>query len=224
MNTLANQHSVSRLVDRLEKLPYHRKTFEKAFEFDLNDMSADRCDRVLWFIVRSCMGFSSDSASRSGTTGFRTHADAVATFSRGFEHLHEISRRLKGVLFECRPALNVIQQYDTQSTLFYVDPPYVLGSRNNASGGYRHEMTDDDHVELLNQLLNVSGMVILSGYANAIYQPLLEAGWKQFACDVLAQSNAGNVKRKDCCGLIRLHNEVIAKETCLRRWRYEFGQ
>ncbi len=197
MDTLSSHRNVAWLVDRLHKLPYHRKTFEQAFEFDFNDISADQRERALWFIVRACMGFSSDSASRPGKTGFRTHADAVATFSRGFEHLHEISHRLNGVLFECKPALDVIQQYDDESALFYVDPPYVLGSRNNASGGYRHEMTDDDHIELVDSLLHVEGMVILSGYDNAIYQPLLEAGWKQFACDVLAQSNAGSVKRKE---------------------------
>ena len=38
-------------------------------------------------------------------------------------------------------------------------------------------MTADDHVELVQRLLEYPAMVMLSGYEHEIYKPLLKAGW-----------------------------------------------
>ena len=42
---------------------------------------------------------------------------------------------------------------------------------------YSHEMTDDDHAELVELLLSIKGKAALSGYANPIYEPLESKGW-----------------------------------------------
>lgn len=54
------------------------------------------------------------------------------------------------------------------STLIYCDPPYVHAERSKRSI-YRHEMTDADHERLLELLVGLRCMVVLSGYANALY-------------------------------------------------------
>ena len=45
------------------------------------------------------------------------------------------------------------------------------------SGSYRHELSHDDHRELVGCLLWVRGMVVLSGYAHETYAALERAGW-----------------------------------------------
>ena len=82
-----------------------------------------------------------------------------------------ITVRLKGVIIEKRPALEVIARQDSPQTLFYVDPPYLRETRG-ATSRYPHEMTDDDHMKLAEVLGEIEGMAILSGYASDLYEEL----------------------------------------------------
>ena len=50
---------------------------------------------------------------------------------------------------------------------------------------YRHELSVDDHVELLAFLRTLEGMVILSGYPSPLYDDALP-GWKRVSTDALA--------------------------------------
>jgi DNA adenine methylase len=70
-------------------------------------------------------------------------------------HLEDIIERLRGVIIEHAPAIEVLRRYDGPETLHYVDPPYVYATRNarNAGDTYRYEMTDAEHRELASTLL-----------------------------------------------------------------------
>lgn len=102
-----------------------------------------------------------------------------------------ISERLKNVQIENQPAVKLIGRYNTPGTLIYADPPYVLSTRSNRM--YAHEMTDADHVELLDALKRHSGPVIISGYESDLYAQMLK-GWSVAQIPALAQ---GGVKRSD---------------------------
>ena len=90
-------------------------------------------------------------------------------------HLPAIIDRLRGVVIERKPAIEVLIKHDSDVTLHYVDPCYMHGTRGR-SDGYRHEMTDSDHVELLECLRGLKGKVVLSGYASDLYSRAL-ADW-----------------------------------------------
>lgn len=92
-----------------------------------------------------------------------------------------IVERLRGVIIENRPALDIIEQYDTPETLHYIDPPYPHETRNErwAGNAYRHEMSDDDHRELASVLREVKGMVVISGYACGLYDIELYHDWER---------------------------------------------
>ena len=68
----------------------------------------------------------------------------VSRWLGSVEQLPEIAERLLRVQIENRPALEVIDLYDDQHTLFYCDPPYVHASRSDTNA-YAYEMTDDAH-------------------------------------------------------------------------------
>lgn len=59
----------------------------------------------------------------------------------------------------------------------YADPPYVMAARSGRRI-YRHEMTDQQHWDLVSLLLTVPAAVMLSGYRNAIYDEIL-ADWRR---------------------------------------------
>ncbi len=161
------------LEHRLRHTPFARAEFDAAWE-----ETADPIESARRIAIRSQMGFGSAGASK-GVTGFRTDADRnpAADWAAFPDTLAAVAGRLRGVLLECLPALEVLRRYDDPETLHYVDPPYLHGTRvMRAKGGYRHEMTDADHATLLDELKALRGMVVVSGYPNTLYSDAL-AGW-----------------------------------------------
>lgn len=177
--------SAGELTRRLRFTPYARAEFEWSY-----GEPVDAIDKAHRTIVRSFMGFGSDSVTRSCRTGFRAAltGSADAFPSREWADWPDcvalFTARLAGVLIECRPALEIIDRADAPETLFYLDPPYLLGTRTAmadgraAVHGYVHEMTDADHAALLDRALRIEGMVVLSGYPSALYDEAL-AGWQR---------------------------------------------
>jgi DNA adenine methylase len=101
------------------------------------------------------------------------------------------------VLIENRPAVDIMRQHDAPDTMHFVDPPYVHSTRvMRAKGGYRHEMTDDQHIELLDSLLELEGYVALSGYPSRLYADKLKH-WTSHAMAVRISSGRGSTVRKE---------------------------
>jgi len=107
-----------------------------------------------------------------GGTGRQT-----AKYRSSVLRLPGIHERLLHVQIECLDFRKLIPKYDYEDAFFYCDPPYVHSTRK--SGVYEFEMSDADHRELVELLLNLKGKAILSGYANELYKPLEDAGWKR---------------------------------------------
>ncbi|MFZ5669103.1 MAG: DNA adenine methylase [Pseudomonadota bacterium] len=185
------------LAAKLERMvdltPFSRTEFERAYE--VSDNPVERARRLL---IRSFMGFGADGATGTYRTGFRANSTRAGTtpahdWGNYPPVIGEIHRRLKRVTIERRPALDVIRKHDGIDTLIYADPPYPhetrqrvrRGSGENADGVYRHEMTDAEHVEMLELLLSVKGMVVLSGYACDLYDDRLK-GWERLEYAALA--------------------------------------
>lgn len=83
---------------------------------------------------------------------------------------------MRGVIIDNRPADQVLIKHDKEDTLHYVDPPYLLNTRNSNSKCYRFEMSNEEHEHLCCLLRSLSGYVILSGYDNELYNDML-IGW-----------------------------------------------
>lgn len=117
-------------------------------------------------------------ASKGGSSGWRFCRDGTSMPFAGYlagyvRRMPAAAARLADVSLECRPALDVIREYGChESTLLYVDPPYLGSTRGSV--GYRHEMTGDaEHAELLAKLRECRARVALSGYASDLYADAL---------------------------------------------------
>jgi DNA adenine methylase len=97
--------------------------------------------------------------------------------------------RLMQAEIECSPAEKIIARYRSEDTLLYCDPPYPLASR--VSGLYQYEMTDADHVALLDLLDKHPGPVVLSGYHCELYDIRL-AHW--YHVERQTQAERGQVR------------------------------
>jgi DNA adenine methylase len=188
---LQNAVQCRELVRILQRTPYARREFELAFR--ATDDPLVRAQRA---IIRAYMSFHHSALFSPQKTTFANarhrkkcggcKAHEWMSYPR---HLANVCRRLRGVIIECGDALDVIRVQDTSDALFFVDPPYVMGTRDKNSR-YRHEMSDAQHVALLTLLKGVQGKVMVTGYASDLYDDLL-AGWTRLSRPHYAASGAG---------------------------------
>lgn len=196
---LRNEDNRNKLIEQLVFTPYSRVDFQEAWE-----SCDDSIEKARRLIIRAQMGFGSAGASK-GITGFRidtkrAYGTAQSLWVTYPNHLAIVGQRLSGVLIENRPAIQVLQDHDSSETLHYVDPPYVHDTRySGAKTGrvYRHEMSDQDHEELLKVLLELEGKVIVSGYPSEIYNDYL-AKWKRVDTSSRISSGRGTDTRTEC--------------------------
>jgi DNA adenine methylase len=94
------------------------------------------------------------------------------------QSISAIHNRLSNVQIENLDYKDILTKYDTEQTVFYLDPPYTHASRSEKVS-YENEINVQDHDELVMRLLECRGACILSGYENPIYKPLDQAGWRR---------------------------------------------
>jgi len=186
-------------------MPYSREEHDfckETWEKETDDVMR----AVKWYVVAR-QGFGGQFDSNWGYSVKVTHRGVSGITSRYLsmiDMLPEIAARFLLVEVEHDDFRKIISRYDTEETLFYCDPPYVPSTRR--SGEYRHEMTEQDHEELVDILLSIKGMAILSGYPNPIYERLERAGWfrKDFNIPCAA---VGRTKRTGLQGEGALKNQ-----------------
>jgi DNA adenine methylase len=111
--------------------------------------------------------------SRAGMSG------AVSRWLGSVAGLAPLAERLLRVQIENRPALEVIDLYDSPDTLFYCDPPYPHAVRGDARA-YGYEMRDGEHGALAERLGRIRGKAAVSGYVCDLYEQLYR-GWRRVA-------------------------------------------
>jgi hypothetical protein len=78
----------------------------------------------------------------------------------------------------CMPQLPVCHPDDL---LIYLDPPYLMSTRRIQDRLiYRYELSDDDHLQLLDMVLQCRCKVMLSGYPSEMYDQALQ-GWRRLS-------------------------------------------
>jgi DNA adenine methylase len=156
-----------KLSEAIALTPFSREEFSVACDLDSSITPFERARR---FYVRARQvrtGLAQTATvgrwanckdtSRAGMSG------VVSRWLGGVEALPDIGARLLRVQIENRPAVDVVRLYDSKTTLFYCDPPYVHETRGD-SKAYIHEMTDEQHRELADALNAAKGMVAFSNY------------------------------------------------------------
>lgn len=176
------------LIMQLWLTPFARDEFELSYV-----PTEDKVEQARRTVARSYMGFGS-AAATGQKTGFRANSNRTGTtpahdWGNFPASLRAVIERLRGVVIEQRPAIDVIQQHDSPKTLHYCDPPYPASTRSQkkrTSPIYRHEMTDDEHRELAEALRSVQRMVVLSGYPCKLYDEELYPDWIRTEREALA--------------------------------------
>lgn len=185
-----------RLQDACCLTPYARDEFCNAQE-----PATDPIERARRMVVRACMGFGS-AAGVGGQSGFRSdskrkYATAAHLWERYPANLAAVCLRLQGVIIENKDALAVMRAHDADTTLYYIDPPYVPDTRVQSNRYYAHEMTIEGHEQLLAVSKTMTGMVMISGYDTEVYNDML-TGWVKTEKTSRISAGRGTKVRTEC--------------------------
>jgi DNA adenine methylase len=170
------------LLKQIGLTPFSREEFFRALS--LGGASISDVERARRFFVRARQvrtGLAQTASlgrwanckktSRAGMSG------VVSRWLGSVDTLPAIAERLLRVQIENRPAVEVIELYDDESTLFYCDPPYPHQARGDARA-YGFEMKDGEHQQLAAVLRRAKGKVAISGYRCDLMDSLYK-GWRR---------------------------------------------
>lgn len=127
-----------KLLQYIEKVPYSREQYETWIdEWVAGDRPHDEIAHAGRFWVLRHMQQMGKVGVRAG---FKSSPEypASRTFYNAKEHLQANVERLDDVVLESNDAVDVIQLYDGERTLFYCDPPYLGKEDQYGVGRFNH--------------------------------------------------------------------------------------
>ena len=133
----------------------------------------DRIKRAwaVWTLANMSFNNTLNSGFSRSTSGKITRK----IVSKRSQFTEELCQRISGTQIECRDALKVIEENDTLTSFFYVDPPYV-----GACQGHYDGYSQEDFNALIAVLTTLKGKFLLSSYRNeALSQAVKQNNWHQ---------------------------------------------
>lgn len=156
------QQHADELIERLQALPYSRTLYYE-FHLRLFDGSAiEPLERaVLWFYV---LRGTSTGWLRASPTGWNNSLSNALAYRSVLTTFAQVQERLTHprVLIDNRDVERVLEEYDSPTTLHYVDPPYIGAEYYYQGGARMHAKKRFDHERLAEMLNAAQGYVALS--------------------------------------------------------------
>lgn len=181
------------LARLIEFTPWSRDEYNLSYH-----LTGDALEDARRFLIRMWQAI---GAKSSDITRWRNNIKAnngnLSQFNlRLPKQILEVASRLKHtnsslVQIENQPAIRLIERHRKRNVFMYLDPPYEHSTRKNRI--YKHEMSEEDHEELLKAILLHPGPVMLSGYENKLYNQYL-ANWNTQRLKVNAEGGAKRVE------------------------------
>lgn len=171
--------------------PYARSEYDKIF----SRPNGSKIEKARKFLVRCWQGhgFRANAYKvgwKNDVQG-RESAYAVRNWNRLPDALEVVVHRLKMVQIENLEARKLVQRFNYPNVFIYADPPYMAGTRNGKS--YRYEMSDQDHQEFLEALIQHKGPAMISGYDNPMYNEILK-DWHKDSVETNAEKGAKRIE------------------------------
>ena len=126
----------------------------------------DDVDRAVQYAIIRVQSFSG-----SGNSWGYSKTDKRARWKSFVKRIIKIRKRLETVQIENLDFRQIIEKYDSKTSLFYIDPPYI-GKEHY----YEASFTEKDHTELAKMLQQIKGKFVLSYYPH----PLVDKYYKNF--------------------------------------------
>jgi DNA adenine methylase len=164
-----------KFLRRVQPLPYARSLYNYCAQ--TLDEQTDPVERAWRFYVLMNQALTGGHAW-GYCIRYPGHRPPSHDWAKYVDRLPEIHARLRRVQIDHLDWRVCLNRYDQPGIVWYLDPPYPLETRSS-DRIYAHELSPDDHAELVDRIMQLKGMVAISSYPNPIYAKLKEAGWKE---------------------------------------------
>jgi DNA adenine methylase len=176
------------LIQTLMDIPYSEESYEKAQNNQFKHAGIS-------YFVKSRMsrggtgkGFAWSNRFRRGMPEF------LSSWMSSIDVIPEVHKRFAKVNLYNKPALEIIkEQIGNRNSLWFCDPPFLPETRSVKSV-YEYEITYDDHVELLENLVHSPANVALLGYESLLYKEKLK-NWNVYK--KVMKNHSGQNKTKE---------------------------
>lgn len=197
------------LTEALETLPTSRALYEEWVQEELPNDSFEAAVRWYYLLRHALVPANNTKA------GFRSGKvkNVAFDYQNSVERLTGFRKRLRNVNIECLDFREIIERYDSPTTFFYIDPPYV-GRENLYKGGF----CEKDHRDLAEMLQTIQGKALVSYYDDPLVMELY-SGWRMEQVNALvgtgvrkASRGQGKGKETECFFMNYLTEEEAAPE------------
>jgi DNA adenine methylase len=154
-------------------------------QFDLAPDGLDDLERARRVFVRLNMTVGKTLRRSTGfAAAFNTNGhDHAHKFASLADNLQAATERLRRVIIENRPAVEVISKYGAADAVIYCDPPYLDSTRSaltkRRGADYAVEYASEaEHRELARALRSTPAAVLISGYPSPLYEDLYAGWWR----------------------------------------------
>lgn len=156
--------------------------------------SDDPIEQARRTLVRFHQSFGTSNSSKRSWKNVQTYGGPRCATMWNYlpETILECFDRLKNAQIENKNAIELIERYNNENTLIYIDPPYLQSTRKRNL--YAFEMSNTSHKEMLDVILKSKSKIILSGYDNDLYNSVL-TGWRTDEKTTTAQMGLHRVEK-----------------------------
>lgn len=190
------QSQPDKLMYQLNVTPFSHFEFETAQA--VNSKLISELDRAVRFFILNRMSrqaLEKDFATPVLSRLRRGMNEQVSSYLAAVDGLAEIVARLRRVEIWNIPAVEAIKKLDHSKLLVYCDPPYLHETRVTTTEYGKHEMTPEQHRELLTVLSEMQGKFVLSGYPSKLYSSFeAVCGWRRQEIEIPNNASSSKVK------------------------------
>lgn len=197
-----------RLQEFINNVPYSREEFSE-FKKTLST-TKDKVERAAKFYFLHSSSYSGHG--HSFTVTIKRKPELVY---KDLAKLNRVTSRLRSVAIENLDWEEILSRFDSEETLFYLDPPYVNTTLRNKVQ-YHCKIGDDVHQRMIDKILTLKAKVIISGYDNQIYEKLItEKSYfkKVYQIDLPSQkfTDGQSIEKAEECLWLSEHFQVFEK-------------
>lgn len=148
---------------------HSREMYEEALKQLSADNFINEVDKAVKYALKRTQSF---SGANNKSWGYAINSEKLYSgkWQPFLKRMELINSRLKRVQIECRDFEDVIARYDSESTLFYLDPPYV-----DVEHYYKTTEVNfgrADHERLAQILKDIKGKFLVSYYEHELIRKL----------------------------------------------------
>jgi len=197
------QNRSEEFLKKLKYTPYSEAEFKRARYILENCKNYSTIDIAWSYFVNINQGFS--GRLRSGWCRDKKANSEVEAFLKKKKMLKQFFKRLEKVKISCCDAISCIDYWDSEDTLFYLDPPYPEANQGHYCG-----YTIDDFNSLCEKLDTIQGSFLLSCYEKESMKTSKK--WEKFQIKTFVSAKL--TKRADRTEIIfrKINNKMKERE------------